>query len=362
MAQGSGTVLAYVGTYTRNGSKGIYCYRVDTETGALTLLGTTNGVQNPSFVALHPGGRFLYSVSEVGASDGRPGGAVAAFALDPVSGALTLLNQQSSMGSGPCHVNVDHTGRYVFVANYGSGSAAMLPIQEDGSLGPACDSHQHEGSSVVPRRQEGPHAHSANLAPDNRFVFVCDLGLDRVLAYRLDLDGAKFPPNDPAWGTLHPGAGPRHMTFHPSGEYAYVINELDSTMTVFAYDGARGALETIQTITTLPEGFEGTSYPADVHISQDGRFLYGSNRGHDSIVTYAVDAATGKLTVVGHTSTFGEFPRNFNIDPTGRWMYVANQNTNNIVTYRIDAASGMPEPTGEQLEVPIPVCIQFLTV
>jgi len=313
-------------------------------------------------VALHPNGQFLYSVSEVDDSNGRPGGAVAAFAVDASSGALTLLNQQSSGGTGPCHVAVDRRGRYVFAANYMGGSTAMLPIRADGSLGEASDFHQHAGSSADPRRQAGPHAHSANVAPDNRFVFVADLGLDRVMAYRLDLASGTFPPNDPPWATLHPGAGPRHMAFHPSGRYAYVINELDSTMTAFSYDGARGALTEIQTITTLPEGFEGTNYPADVHVSADGRFLYGSNRGHDSIVAYAVDAASGRLSVIGHTPTGGEFPRNFNIDPSGRWMYVANQNTNNIVAYRIDQASGMPEPTGDQIEVPMPVCIQFLSM
>ena len=238
----------------------------------------------------------------------------------------------------------------------------MLPIQGDGSLGPACDSHQHTGSSVNPRRQQEPHAHSANLAPDNRFVFIADLGLDRVMAYRLDLTAGRFPPNDPPWATLHGGAGPRHMAFHPSGRTAYVINELDSTLTVFAYDPERGAPTEIQTITTLPEGFDGTSYPADVHVSQDGRFVYGSNRGHDSIVTCAVDAAGGKLSLVGHTSAHGEYPRNFNIDPTGRWMYVANQNSDNVVTYRIDPESGIPEATGEQIEVPIPVCVQFLSI
>jgi len=342
--------LMYIGTYTRGKSEGIY-YRSNPETGALAYVGATGGVQNPSFVALHPNGRFLYSVSEVGEANGRSGGAVTSFALDPASGALTILNQQSSGGKGPCHVAVDRTGRYVFTANYVSGSAAMLPIQGDGSLGPACDFHQHAGSSVNPRRQQEPHAHSANLAPDNRFVFIADLGLDRVMAY-----------NDPPWATLHGGAGPRHMAFHPSGRYAYVINELDSTLTVFAYDPERGALAEIQTITTLPDGFEGASYPADVHVTTDGRFLYGSNRGHDSIVAYAVDVATGRLSLLGHASTGGKNPRNFNIDPSGRWLYVANQDTNNVVTYRIDGESGALTPTGEQIEVPIPVCIQFLPV
>ena len=362
MTEASGTILAYIGTYTRGKSEGIYCFRLDPETGALSLVGTTGGVQNPSFVTLHPSGQFLYSVSEVGQANGRPGGAVAALAVDRGSGALTLLNQQSSGGTGPCHVNVDRTGKYVLVANYASGSTAMLPIQADGSLGEASDFHQHAGSSADPRRQAGPHAHSANLAPDNRFAFICDLGLDQVLSYRLDLAAGAFPPNDPPYATLHPGAGPRHMVFHPSGRYAYVINELDSTLTAFGYDAARGALTEIQTITTVPEGFDGTNYPADVHVSQDGRFLYGSNRGHDSIVTFAVEASNGKLSQVGHTSTQGEYPRNFNIDPSGRWMYAANQNTDNIVAYRIDPASGMPEPTGDQLEVPIPVCIRFLTI
>lgn len=361
MSAVSREILTYVGTYTRGKSEGIYCYRMNPESGALTYVGVTGGVENPSFVVLHPEGRLLYSVSEVGGPDGHPSGGVAAFALDPSSGALTLLNQQSSGGMGPCHVNVDRSGRYVFVANYGSGSAAMLPIQADGSLGKASDFHQHTGSSVVPGRQEGPHAHSATLAPDNRLVFIADLGLDRMMAYRLDLAAGTFPPNDPPWATFQPGSGPRHMAFHPSGRYAYVINELASTMTAFAYDAARGALTEIQTVNTLPEGFVGRNATADVHVTPDGRFLYGSNRGHDSIAGYTIDVANGTLAPIGHTPSGGEKPRNFAIDPSGRWLYAANMDTDNIVTYRIDAESGALTPTGEEIEVPAPVCIRFLS-
>jgi len=359
MTEASGTILAYIGTYTRGKSEGIYCFRLDPETGALSLVGTTGGVQNPSFVTLHPSGQFLYSVSEVGQANGRPGGAVAALAVDRGSGALTLLNQQSSGGTGPCHVNVDRTGKYVLVANYASGSTAMLPIQADGSLGEASDFHQHAGSSADPRRQAGPHAHSANLAPDNRFAFICDLGLDQVLSYRLDLAAGAFPPNDPPYATLHPGAGPRHMVFHPSGRYAYVINELDSTLTAFGYDAARGALTEIQTITTVPEGFDGTNYPADVHVSQDGRFLYGSNRGHDSIVVYAIDGETGVLTYIEHVSTQGRTPRNFAIDPTGTYLVAANQDSDNLVVFRINPQTGTLTPAGQQVQVSMPVCVKF---
>jgi len=365
-SQSSAAILAYVGTYTRTQgqaqgeSDGIYVYRMDPDSGALTLAHTASGVVNPSFLALDPRQRHLYAVSEVQETGGQAGGAVSAFAVDPATGALTYLNQQPSHGTDPCHLTVDRTGRFVLVANYSSGSAAIFPIQADGRLGPATDVVQHAGSSVNPRRQQGPHAHSINVDPANRFALVADLGLDKVLVYRLDLDRGKLIPNDEPSAPLRPGAGPRHLAFHPSARYAYVINELDSTLTTFAYDETRGTLREIQSVSTLPEGFAGTNYPADVHVSPSGRFVYGSNRGHDSIVAFAVDAETGRLTCVGHEPTQGQVPRNFALDPTGTYLLAANQRTDTVVTFRIDQRTGMPVPTGHVAAVPRPVCVKIV--
>ena len=354
--------LVYVGTYTKKGSEGIYVYRLDTSSGALEPVSKATGVENPSFLAIHPSRRYLYAVDEVREFKGQPGGAVSAFAIDPKTGDLTYLNQQLSRGAGPCHLSVDQTGKFVLAANYSAGSAAILPIRDDGRLGEATDVVQHQGSSVNPKRQKGPHAHSINLSPDNRFAFVADLGLDKIMIYQLDLGEGKLKPNDPPFAKVPPGAGPRHFAFHPNGKYAYVINELDNTMTAFAYDAARGALTEIQTLSTLPEGFDETSYCADVHVSPSGKFLYGSNRGHDSIVIFEIDEGTGKLSLVGHEPTQGKNPRNFAIDPTGAFLLAANQDSDSIVVFRIDEKTGKLTPTGHVAEVSMPVCLKLIPV
>jgi 6-phosphogluconolactonase len=353
-------LLVYVGTYTRGENEGIYVYRLDPSSGALTLASTVRGINNPSFLALHPQHRYLYSVSEVGGEAGRPTGGVSAFAIDPPTGALTGLNQQSSQGTGPCHLSVDQTGQYVLVANYGSGSVALLPIREDGQLGEATDFIQHEGSSVDPGRQERPHAHSITLDPTNRFAFAADLGLDKILIYQLDLSRGKLIPHEEPWVAVTAGAGPRHLAFHPDGRYAYVINELDNTLIAFAYDEARGTLRTLQTLSTLPEDFQGPSYCADVHVAPSGRFIYGSNRGHDSIAIFAVDEAAGRLSLVDLEPTQGKFPRNFALDPTGTFLLAANQDSDNIVTFRIDPETGQLTPTGHVTNVPKPVCVKMI--
>lgn len=350
----------YVGAYTRNENEGIYAYRFDTESGAMTRESVTTGIHNPSFVAIHPNRNYLYSVSETGQFNGKPSGAVAAFAIDAETGSLTLLNQQASMGSGPCHVSVDGTGRYLLAANYGSGSVSILPIQEDGSLAEATDFAQHEGNSADPGRQKGPHAHSINLDPTNRYALAPDLGLDKVMIYRIDFEQGKLVPNSMPWAEIKPGAGPRHLAFHPNGTWCYVINELDSTVTAFTYDGQNGSLSEIQHVSTLPQGYTETTYCADIHVSSCGRFAYGSNRGHDSIVIFGVDQETGILTALGYESTQGSFPRNFALDPTGNFLIAANQNGNNMVSYRIDSQTGLLEPTGHNVEVSAPVCIKFL--
>jgi len=358
--QPHGEILVYVGTYTQRGSEGLYVYRLDLSSGDMTLASTAAGIKNPSFLAIHPEHRFLYSVSEMGGGAGQPSGGVSAFAIDPHTGALTYLNTQSSQGNGPCHLSVDQTGRWVLVANYGSGSVAILPILQDGQLGEATDFVQHEGSSVDPRRQEGPHAHSITVDPTNRYAFAADLGLDRILIYRLDLDQGKLLPNEEPWAEVHAGAGPRHFAFHPNGRYAYVINELDNTLMAFAYDATRGTLRTVQTVSTLPDDFEGTSYCAEVQVASSGKFVYGSNRGHDSIAIFAVDEATGQVTLVGLEPTQGKFPRHFGIDPTGTFLLAANQDSDNIVTFRIDQETGRLAPTGQVVQVPMPVCVKMM--
>ena len=360
MSSGCDDTLVYIGTYTRTGeSEGIYVYRFDASTGDLEYASKAAEINDPAFLDIHPTRKWLYSVCRP-EGEGKSPGAVSAFAINPGTGELTYLNQASTVGVGPCHVSVDHSGRFVLVANYGGGSVAILPIGEDGQLSEATDFVQHEGSSVNPERQEGPHAHSINLSPDNRYAFAPDLGLDRVVVYGLDLEQGRLLPNERAWGETAPGAGPRHFDFHPNGKVAYVINELDNSVTVFSYDGATGSLTPIQAISTLPEGFTETSYCADVHVHPSGKFLYGSNRGHDSIAIFAVEEGTGELRAVGYESTQGEWPRNFAIDLKGDFLLAANQNTDNIVTYRIDQETGQLAPTGQVLEVPSPVCLKMM--
>jgi 6-phosphogluconolactonase len=356
-----GQLRVYVGTYTRNTSKGIYLSRLDLATGALEAPVLAGETTNPSFVAVHPSRRFLYAVGEVDRFAGQKGGVLSAFAIDPESGKLTLLNQQSTRGPGPCHVAVDRTGRWALVANYSGGSVACLPIAQDGRLGEATCFVQHKGSSINPQRQQGPHAHAVYVDAANRFVFVPDLGMDKVMIYRLDTAEGKLVPSDPASLSMAPGAGPRHMAFHPTAPYAYVINEINSTVTALGYDAARGAFKPLESVSTLPEGYQGrSSTTAEVAVHPSGKFLYGSNRGHDSIAAFAIDPATGKLRLIGHEPTQGKNPRNFAIDPTGTYLLAANQDSNNVVVLRIDAASGKLQPTGHSIKVGAPVCVEFV--
>lgn len=360
MSSTDGPVFACVGTYTRRRGLGIHVYRFDAATGELEPAGLARDLVNPTYIAVNPSGRQMYAVSEVGELAGTPAGAVGAYSVDRDSGELTFLNVESSGGTGPCHLAVDRTGSYVLAANYQGGSVAMLPIRDDGSLGPATDFVQHEGSSVDPARQTRPHAHSCTVDPDNRFLLVADLGLDRIMVYRLDLDRGKLLPHDVPWAQASPGAGPRHFVFHPRGDFGYVINEIGNTIAAYRYDGAAGVLTEIQTVGTLPEGYAGPNTTADIHVSPRGRFLYGSNRGHDSIVIFAVDADTGRLSYVGHESTRGMKPRGFCLDPTGSFLLAANADTNNIVSFGVDADTGRLTPTRHVTEVGEPVCIKFL--
>lgn len=350
----------YVGTYTREKSKGIYRLQWDPASGALTSASVAAEVTNPSFLAIDPTRRFLYAVNEVGEFSGIKCGAVSAFAIDPKSGNLTLLNQQPCHGAGPCHLAVDRQGKNALVANYGGGSVAVMPIEPDGRLGAATAFIQHEGSSVHPRRQAGPHAHSINLDPANRFAFVADLGLDKVLVYRFDPSQGTLTPNDPPAASVAPGSGPRHLAFHPNGRAAYVINEMNSTVTAFRYEAETGVLTELQTVPTLPTGFEGSNSTAEVQVHPSGKFLYGSNRGHNSIAIFAIDPEAGQLTPAGHEPTQGRAPRNFCIDPTGRYLIAANQDSDNLVVFRIDGETGQLEPTGHTAEVPMPVCVKMV--
>ncbi|MBD3184358.1 beta-propeller fold lactonase family protein [Candidatus Poribacteria bacterium] len=352
--------LVYVGTYTQGDSEGIYIYHLDMDSGDLNLVGVAKDIVNPSFLAIEPEKRYLYAVNEVGNFNNKPTGAVSAFAIDRETGKLTFLNHQSSEGSGPCYISIDSTGRFALIANYGSGSVAILPIESDGKLAEASDMIQHEGSSVNSSRQEGPHAHSITPDSGNKYAFAPDLGLDKIIIYNLDLENGKLVPNKHPWAEVKAGSGPRHFVFHPNNKYAYVINELNSTMIAFEYDEVQGKLNEIQTISTIPDDYNETNYCADIHVHPSGKFVYGSNRGHDTIVIFFVDEDTGKLTLIGYESTKGNFPRGFALDPTGEFLLAANQNTDNIVTYRIHQETGNIEPTGCNINVSKPVCIKVI--
>ena len=360
-AEDTEAMRLYVGTYTGEKSKGIYVIRMDPRTGELSEPQLAAEVARPSFLVIHPSRKFLYCVSEVSQTDGQKSGAVVAFSVDHQSGQLIRLNHQMSGGQGPCHVAVDRTGQCLVVANYGSGTVAALPIDEvTGHLLELGSVIQHAGASVHPQRQEGPHAHSINFDPTNQFALAVDLGIDKVLIYQADvgqgiLHAGQFPA-----AVLAPGSGPRHLAFHPSKRYAYVINELANTITAFSWDAARGAMDEIQTIASLPDGFDAESYTAEVLVHPSGKFVYGSNRGHDSIAVFGVDESTGKLTAAGHTSTQGHWPRNFTIDPGGQFLIAANERSHNIVVYRIDQDTGALTPTGASAEVGSPVCLRFL--
>ncbi|MBI4582149.1 MAG: lactonase family protein [Planctomycetes bacterium] len=353
------TWRVYIGTYTRGESKGIYLFEMEAASGELRPAGVAAETKNPSFLAVHPSRKFLYAVGEISDFAGKSG-AISAFAVEPASGKLRLLNQQPSGGQGPCHVIVDAAGRNALAANYGSGSAAVLPIGPDGSLGKPSSVVQHEGSGPNPQRQAGPHAHSINLDPAGRYAFVPDLGLDRIFIYRFDAGAGSLARNDPPAAAVAPGAGPRHFAFHPTGGFAYVINELASTITAFVYDAHRGALKELQTIGTLPQGFTEPNTTAEVQVHPSGRFVYGSNRGLDSIAIFSVDAESGRLTAIGHESTRGKTPRNFGIDPAGKWLIAANQGSDTLAVFRIDERTGRLQPTGPTVNVPLPVCVKFV--
>lgn len=353
--------VLYVGTYTSGPSaksEGIYGYHMDAGTGALTRFTSIMSV-NPSFLTVDRSKRFLYAVNEVSDYLGKPSGAASAYKIDPVTHNLRLLNEQATQGADPCYLSVDSRKRTLLVANYTGGSVSVFPVRSDGTLGMVAQVQQDEGSGPK-EQQKGPHAHCVIFDAFERHALVADLGIDKVMIYRFDRTTGRLSPAKQPFAELKPGAGPRHLSFHPSGKFLYVINELDSTMTAFAYNERVGTLEMIETVSTLPSDFSGISYCADVHVSSSGKFLYGSNRGHNSIVVFAIDELTGKLTLVEHVSTEGNWPRNFTIDPSGGFLLVANQRSDNVVVFSLDANTGRLKPTGVNEQIPSPVCLKFL--
>jgi 6-phosphogluconolactonase len=352
----------YLGTYTGGAgeSKGIYTFTFNPATGEASPVTLAAEVTNPTFLALHPNRRALYSVSEIANFAGGKTGAVSAFAIAPESGALTLLNQQPSGGAGPCHLEVDHSGRCLLVANYSGGTVAAFPLAAEGRIEAVGTLMPHAGHSVHPQRQTKPYAHFIAPSPDNRFALACDLGADRVFVYALDAAKAGLAPHDPPSAALAPGAGPRHLAFHPNGRFALVVNELNSTVTSFAWDAARGTLKEIQSVPTLPAGFTNTSTTAEIEVHPNGRFVYASNRGHDSLAVFALDADTGQLSLVEIVPTGGKTPRCFSIGPDGKHLFAANQGSGNVVVFALDPATGRLRSIGKSVPVPSPVCVKFL--
>ena len=352
--------LLYVGTYTEGGRPdGIYLIRMDRRSGKLRRVGSVNAGANPSFLAIHPNGRVLYAVNELEKYNGRATGAVSALAIASDTGTLTRRNEQPSEGGAPCYVSVDRSGRVVLVANYVGGNVALLPIQADGTLAPATDVVQHTGTGPNAARQDAAHAHCIVTDPSNRFVLAADLGADRVFVYRLDLDGKSLRHVEGGDAVMRSGAGPRHIAFHPTLPLVFVANELDSTVTTLRFDAERGALSPLDARSTVPAGWTGTNYPADIHIAPSGRTLYVSNRGHNSLAVFSVAASTGALALDQVVSTEGDWPRNFSLDPTGRWLLVANQRSGSVVVFGRDQESGRLTPTRQRIELPSPVCVRF---
>jgi len=357
-------MLVYIGTYTdkSSASKGIYAYRFDPATAQLTSLGLAAESANPSFLTIHPNHKFLYAVNETGDYKGQKSGGVSAFAIDRATGKLTLLNEVASRGADPCYITVDKTGKFVLVANYTGGSVAVFPVLADGRLGEASAFVQHAGHGQDPQRQEGPHAHSIDLSPDNRFAIVDDLGLDETLVYKFDSSKGSLTPNDPAFAKAAPGAGPRHFALHPNGKFAYVIDEMASAVSAFNYDPASGVLHPLQTISTLPKDFTGasTNTDAEIEVHPSGKFLCASSRGHDSVAVFAIDPSQGTLTLIEIVPAKGKTPRSFGIAPGGSFLFVTNEESNNVVVFRIDHKTGRLTPTGQELQVSAPVCVKFL--
>ena len=355
-------MTVYFGTYTKGESKGIYKADFDSATGELSNLTVAAETVNPSFLAIHPNGKTLYAVGEIAEFKGKKNsGAVSAFSIDPETHELTLLNQQQSGGGAPCHLVVDHSGKYVLSANYSGGNISSIAIKEDGSLGEQVSFHQHTGSSVNKRRQEGPHAHSINVDAANKFAFVADLGLDKIMIYKFDAATGKLTPNDPAFAKVPEGGGPRHFSFHPDGKFAISNNEMLMSVNLMAYDSKKGALDLQQTLTTVTDGADLTGCStAEAIFHPSGKFAYVSNRGIDSIAAFTFNEQSGTLSEIEQEPTRGQTPRNFAIEPNGKFLLAENQSSNDVFVFRISQDTGALERTEYKLDVPSPVCAKFL--
>lgn len=367
----AGPCFVYVGTYTdwelfgpprRNPpgerSQGIYVFPFDPATGQLGPRRLAAETPNPTYVTFSPSGRVLYAVNEIYLFHGAASGAVSAFRIDPATGGLAFLNQVEAHGTGTCYACVDRAGDHLLAANFGSGSAAVFPLEPGGRLRPASAVVQDTGSGPNPR-QAGPHAHAINLSPDERFAIVSEFGTDRLALFRFDSDRGTLTPAEPPHLPLRPGSAPRHLAFHPSHPVAYSLNEIDNTITVLAWNATRGSLRELQNVSTLPSGFSGRNTAAEVIVHPSGRFLYASNRGNQSLAVFSIDNS-GRIALAGHVSCGGRTPRGFAVDPDGRWLIAANQDTHNLVVFAVDEHTGMPVPTGQVVEVRTPVCVKFL--
>jgi 6-phosphogluconolactonase len=362
----SSQTYVYVGTYTQHyghvdgKGEGICIFSYDDADGSLSPVGVASGIVDPAYLALSPNQRYLYSVNESRELGGRPGGGVSAFAIDPTSGVLSPLNRQPSHGAFPCFLAVDATGSMVIVVNHDGPSTVAYPIQSDGSLGEASSIIPHVGTSHQTGHPGDPHPHSVVLDSRNRFALVLDKGLDQILTYRIDPVAGTLAPNDPPFVRVQGGTAPRHLALHPSERFAFVTNEVGSTVTLYAFDTAIGALREIHTVPSVPASFISPNQTADIRVHPNGRFVYMTNRGHDTIASFAIDDATGRLTPLGYTSTQGGWSRHIRFDPSGRLLLVANQNANTIVPFAVDPNNGTLTPTGAVTHTPTPVCLQFL--
>lgn len=348
----------YIGSYSSEEDPGIHVFEFNIPDNEFKKIQSIKGQRNPSFMAINPATGYLYAVNEIAGPSGDRSGAVSAFSVDKTTGMLTFINRQSSLGAGPCHISVLPGGKHVAVANYSGGSLALIPVSDDGSLEKPSGFVQLEGSGPDPRRQRAPHAHSVYPYGNSNIIFAADLGNDKVMIYNTDINGEFHTGSQMAYVSMEPGAGPRHLAIHPDGNWVYVVNELNSTITMLLVDNDSGSLTVKESVTTLPDNFEGDNYCADIRIHPDGMFLYASNRGHNSIAIYKI-SADGAPVLTGHASSGGEWPRNFNIDPSGRRMFVANQNTGNVVVFGIDPVTGGLDFTGAELKIDRPVCIEF---
>lgn len=353
--------LLFIGTQTGKDSKGIYAYRYNAKSGELASLGLAAETTNPSFLAVDPDDRYVLAVNEVDKFKGESSGGVSAFSVDRQSGKLTLINDVPSGAPGPCFLSFDRSGKHILVANY-SGSVAVFPALDGGRIGESSALVKHSGAGPNADRQEGPHPHWIGTTPDDHFALVADLGNDQLFVYRFDSTKGTLTRNDPPSAKLAPGSGPRHVAFHPNGRFVYIVNELLSTVSAFVLDSQRGVVTPVQTISTLPAGFSGQNDTAEIEVHSSGKFLFASNRGHDSIAVFSIDQTRGSLTSVADVPTLGKVPRNFEIDPTGSRLFVANQKSNNIVVFRIDARTGALTPTGQVLAAPNPVSLKFVRI